>query len=81
MTDGSNQRLDRMERNLELILNDHVLFCQEHKFLFIAQVQMQGGLETLRGQVESLFSDVRQFVGGVEALRQNFDARLKRLET
>lgn len=92
MSDGNGQqpsgseRLDRMERILELILNDHVLFREEHKFLLTAQVQMQGGLEnlrsgldtlrggldTLRGEVNMLVSQLRQFGDNVEAMHQDF---------
>ena len=46
--ESGNERLDRIERALELILNDHIEFREEHKLLLTAQVQMQGGLEDLR---------------------------------
>jgi hypothetical protein len=35
---GGESRLDRIEKALELLLDDHVLFREEHKRLLIAQV-------------------------------------------
>jgi len=93
--ESGNERLDRIERALELILNDHIEFREEHKLLLSAQVQMQGGLEELRkstsdlrkdmGDLRKGLDDLRSTVGvlttNVEAMRQNFDERLKRLES
>jgi chromosome segregation ATPase len=93
--ESRNERLDRIERALELILNDHVEFREEHKLLLSAQVLMQGGLEDLRKSTEDLrkgLDDLRHTVdklaikvdsltSNVEAMRQNFDERLKRLES
>ena len=76
---SGSERLDRIEKALELILDDHIQFREEHKMLLSAQVQMQGGLDELRGQVATLVSEFRGFVGAVEHMRQDFDARLKRL--
>jgi chromosome segregation ATPase len=100
--ESGNERLDRIERALELILNDHIEFRAEHKLLLSAQVQMQGGLEELRQSTSDMrkdmsdlrkdisdlrtgLDDLRSTVGvlatNVEAMRQNFDERLKRLES
>ena len=107
--ESGNERLDRIERALELILNDHIEFRAEHKLLLSAQVQMQGGLEELRKSTSDLhkttsdlrkttsdlrndISDLRKglddlrstvgvFATNVEAMRQDFDERLKRLES
>jgi hypothetical protein len=43
---GSN-RLDRIERALELLLDDHVLFREEHKHLLTAQVLLTDSLAKL----------------------------------
>jgi phage-related protein len=48
------ERLDRIERALSLMLDDHIQFGEEHKLLLSAQVQMQGGLETLRDQTKTV---------------------------
>jgi chromosome segregation ATPase len=93
--ESGNERLNRIERALELILNDHIEFRDEHKLLLSAQVQMHGGLEDLRKGMDDLrkgmddlrkgMDDLRKTVGvlttNVEAMRQNFDDRLKRLES
>ena len=52
--ESGNERLDRIERALELILNYRIEFREEHKLLLSAQVQMQGGLEDLRKTVGAL---------------------------
>jgi uncharacterized protein YlxW (UPF0749 family) len=93
--ESGNERLDRIERALELILNDHIEFREEHKLLLSAQVQMQGGLEDLRKglddlrktvgalaiKVDSLATNVDSLTTNVESMRQNFDDRLQRLES
>ena len=47
-----NERLDRIERALNLMLDDHIQFREEHKLLLSSQVLMQGGLEELRKNME-----------------------------
>jgi hypothetical protein len=64
--ESGRDRLDRIERALDLILDDHILFRNEHKRLLAAQVLLTDGVEKL--------------TAAVEAMRENFDARLKRLE-
>jgi chromosome segregation ATPase len=74
MSEGNGQkpsgeeRLDRIERALELIIDDHINFREEHKMLLSAQVQMQGGLETLRGQLSTLTGRVDALTGRVDSL-------------
>ena len=109
------ERLDRIERALELMLNDHILFREDHKQLLTAQVLLNGQLGRLDHTVEKLSGDVQRVSGdvlrlsadvqrvsadvqrvtlgletlsgdvrilslNVEKMRENFDARLKRLE-
>jgi hypothetical protein len=38
-------RLDQMERTLQLLIDDHVQFSQEHKLLLTAQVLLTGHLD------------------------------------
>ena len=89
------QRLNRIERVLKLLPEYRLQFREEHKLLMSAQVQMQGGLEslrgsvdnlrggleTLRGQVATMVTEFREFGRHVETMRKDFDQRLKRLET
>jgi hypothetical protein len=93
--ESGNERLDRIERTLELIPNYRIEFREQHKLLLSAQVQMQGGLEDLRKglddlrktvgalaiKVDSLTTNVDSLTTNVESMRQNFDERLKRLES
>jgi len=76
------------------MLDDHIQFREEHKLLLSAQVQMHGGLEslrgsvdnlrggldTLRGEVAALVAEFREFGRHVEAMREDFNQRLKRLD-
>ncbi len=62
-------RLDRIERALNLILDDHISFREEHKMLLQSQVLLQGGLEELRGSVSELRGSVAELRGSVVELR------------
>jgi chromosome segregation ATPase len=86
--ESGNERLDRIERALDLIPNYCIEFRGEHKLLLSAQVRMQGGLEDLRKtvgalaiKVDSLTTNVDSLTTNVESMRQSFDERLQRLES
>jgi hypothetical protein len=51
--DGPN-RLDRMERLVELLVDDHVLFRDEHKRLLTAQVVLSDQMSKLSDQMSKL---------------------------
>ena len=63
------QRLDRIERALNLMLEDHIQFREEHKLLLSAQVQMHGGMEELRGGLNELRGGLNELRGGLNDLR------------
>jgi len=63
------QRLDRIERALNLMLEDHIQFREEHKLLLSAQVQMHGGMEELRGGLNELRAGLNELRGGLNELR------------
>ncbi|HYL76872.1 MAG TPA: hypothetical protein VEU96_21830 [Bryobacteraceae bacterium] len=63
-----NDRLDRIERALNLMLDDHIRFREEHKILLSAQVLMQGGLEELRKNMDSLTRQVETTSAKVERM-------------
>jgi len=63
------QRLDRIERALNLMLEDHIQFREEHKLLLSAQVQMHGGMEELRGGLNELRGGLNELRGGLNELR------------
>jgi hypothetical protein len=44
---GGESRLDRIERALELLVDDHVLFRDEHKRLLTAQVVLTDRVDQL----------------------------------
>jgi hypothetical protein len=82
-----SERLDRIERALELLLDDHVQFREEHKHLLAAQVLLTGSLDRLTERVDRLTERVDRlgermdsFTADVGLMRENFDMRLKRLE-
>jgi hypothetical protein len=52
--ESGNDRLDRIERALELIPNYRMEFREQHKLLLAAQVQMRGGLVDLRKGLDDL---------------------------
>jgi chromosome segregation ATPase len=47
-------RLDRIERALELLIDDHVQFREEHKQLLTAQVVLTDRLDKLTGRLDQL---------------------------
>lgn len=49
-----NDRLDRIERTLNLLPAYRIQFREEYQVLVNAQVQMQRGLEELRKNMDSL---------------------------
>ena len=82
-----SERLNRIERALELLLDDHVQFREEHKHLLAAQVLLTGSIDRLTERVDRLNERVDRlgermdsFTADVGLMRENFDMRLKRLE-
>lgn len=51
---NGSDRLDRIERALELLISDHELFRQEHKQLLAAQVVLTDRLDKLTVRVDKL---------------------------
>ena len=81
---NNTSRLDRIEAALELIIGEHEAFRAEHKMLLKSQVLMQDvmekGFAELRLKVEEITDKLNGLIGAVDAMRENFDARLRRLE-
>jgi len=78
---GGSERLDRIERALELMLDDHIRFREEHKQLLASQVLLTGSLELLSERLNTLTARVNTFTANVTLMQETFDARLKRLES
>lgn len=53
-------RLDRIERALELLIDDHVQFREEHKQLLAAQVVLTDRLDKLTVRVDKLADSVEE---------------------
>ena len=79
--ESGNERLDRIERALELILNDHIEFREEHKLLLSAQVQMQGGLEELRKSTADLRKSTEDLRKGLDDLRSTVGVLAIKVDT
>ena len=47
MNENGANRLDRIEKALELLIDDHVLFREEHKSLLTAQVLLTDSMREL----------------------------------
>jgi len=82
-----SERLDRIERALEPLADDHVQFREEHKHLLAAQVLLTGSIDRLTERVDRLTERVDRlgermdsFTADVGLMRENFDIRPKRLE-
>jgi prefoldin subunit 5 len=92
MAEGNGQqdnlsRLDRIERAMEFIIDEHEMFRQEHKMLLRSQVLQQESLETLRASVaglkdhvDHLSSKIDLLVDGIDRDHRGFHERLNRLE-
>ena len=78
--DSGNERLDRIERALNLMLDDHIQFREEHKLLLSAQVQMQGGLEQLRTDLEALTRTVEAQGRNIEAQARTVEAQGRNID-
>jgi len=52
--ENGSSRLDRIERILELLVDDHVQFREEHKLLLTAQIVLTDRLDRLTGRVDKL---------------------------
>jgi hypothetical protein len=70
-------RLDRIERALELLIDDHVQFREEHKLLLTAQVVLTDRLDKLTQRVDKLAESVDK----LGALGAHTDERLNALIT
>jgi hypothetical protein len=85
MAEGNGQRdnlsrLDRIERAMEFIIDEHGMFRQEHKMLLRSQVLQQEALIKQRENLDHLASKIDFVVDGINRDHQEFHERLKRLE-
>jgi len=67
------ERLNRIEHALELMLNDHILFREEHKQLMTAQVLLTGSMERLSDDLRQLTQRVDKVTERVDRLGERVD--------
>ncbi len=60
-------RLDRMEGLMQLLIDDHLKFSDEHKSLLTSQIlltdrmgELVGTMETFAGELEELTAEIQQ---------------------
>ena len=70
---GSN-RLDRIERAIELLIDDHVQFREEHKQLLTAQVVLTDRLDKLTGRVDKLAQTMESLAESQKATDERLGA-------
>ena len=80
-------RLDRIERAIEHIIDEHEMFRDEHKKLLQSQVLLQNSLELLRGSLESqkvrideIGDKLNGLIDIVDRDHREYHERLNRLE-
>jgi len=72
-------RIDRIERALDLLIDDHVQFREEHKLLLAAQVVLTDRLDRLTLRVDKLAEQGARTDERLEKLGARTDERLKEL--
>ena len=82
---NGTSRLDRIERALELLVDDHIQFREEHKMLLTAQVLLTEAqkrtdekLAKLAVTVDALAVTVDEVTGKLNALIQVVDGIVRR---
>jgi hypothetical protein len=71
---GGESRLDRIERALELIADDHILFREEHKRLLISQVVLTDNIGKLTTRVDKLAESVQELREAQKHTDERMDA-------
>ena len=80
-------RLDRIERAIEHVIDEHEMFRDEHKKLLQSQILLQSSLELLRGSLESqkvrideIGDKLNGLIDIVDRDHREYHERLNRLE-
>ena len=71
---SGRDRLDRMETILDMLVNDHVQFREEHKMLLQAQVLLSGSLEVVGETLAQLTVRVDALTVRMDVLTVKVDA-------
>ena len=72
-------RLDRMEGLMELLINDHVQFQQEHKQLLTAQIVLTERVDKLAASVQETREETRAMIRELQESQRHSDERLNAL--
>ncbi|SRR5258706_472908 len=70
---NGTSRLDRIERALELLIDDHVQFREEHKLLLTAQVLLTEAQKRTDEKLAALAVTVDRLAGRMDALAVTVD--------
>lgn len=70
---NSASRLDRIEAAIDLLINDHLAFRDEHRSLLRAQVLLTGTVEGLTARLDALTTTVDALTTTVDALTAKVD--------
>lgn len=71
-------RLDRIEQAIELLISDHVQFCEEHKSLLTSQVVLTDRVDKLTQNVEKLTESQKHTDDRLNALIALVDDQIRR---
>jgi cell division septum initiation protein DivIVA len=71
----SASRLDRMEKLMELVIDDHLKFQDEHRALLKAQVLLTDNVDKLAGRV----GDLTDKVNAIAEAQRHTDEKLNAL--
>ena len=73
---GSDERLVRIEKAMDLLINDHISFRDEHKSLLRAQVLLTGTVQELTGTVNKLAGTMQQLAEAQRRTEEKVDILL-----
>ncbi len=72
-------RLDRIEGLVEVLVNRHIEFEEEHKKLLIAQVVLTDRIDKLTDRVDKLAASTKEGFAEHKQAMRDFDERLNAL--
>ncbi len=73
-------RLDRIERAIEHVIDEHEMFRDEHKKLLQSQILLQSSLETQKVRIDELTDKLNGLIDIVDRDHREYHERLNRLE-
>jgi phosphopantetheine adenylyltransferase len=74
-----NERMDRLEHLMELLITDHLTFTDEHKRLLTAQVVLTEIVQKLGQTTEELAQQMKEQSAAADERMRELDERLNTL--